>query len=642
MLSILLLSLALADRPDRLIADFETPTYGQWVVTGEAFGPGPAKGALAGQMAVGGYEGDRLVNSFLKGDDSEGTLTSPEFPIDRKYVRFLIGGGRYPGELGMELVIDGKAVRTASGYNSETLRAASWDVSEFEGKAGKLQIIDRRKGDWGHVNVDEIILCDSVPKVADERDALLAKAEAGDKAAADRAAKDPLRPTFHVLPPANWLNDPNGPIFHNGYYHMFYQHNPYGEDWGNMHWGHVRSKDLATWERQPIALWPSKALGEDHVFSGCATVNPKGELMLFYTSIGSRKPEQWVATPEDDSLVKWKKHPKNPIMTEDLHGDVKVSEWRDPFIFKVGGRTHMVLGGNLNANKGGQGVVNVYVAEDDDLTKWKYQGVLFTHPDKSVANVECPLFFPLGDKWVLITSQGRPVHWFVGTLDKATMKFTAETRGDADAGNFYAPNVTTDDRGRTLLWGWVPDFPKGRGWNGCLTLPRVLSIDPQNRLAFAPAPELRSLRGKSPLAGIPKISPENRAEDAGVSGVALELSISITPLNSKRCGIRVRRSADGKRALEISYDGKSLNVGGTLVPLVLEPGQPDVSLRVFVDRSVVEVYVEEGQKSSGRVVTKVYMGEPGDNGVEAFAEGGRAVVTMNGAWPIRSIWKAGD
>ena len=143
MLSILLLSLALADRPDRVIADFEAPTYGQWVVTGEAFGPGPAKGALAGQMAVGGYEGERLVNSFFKGDDSEGTLTSPEFPIDRKYVRFLIGGGRYPGELGMELVVDGKAVRTASGYNSETLRAASWDVSEFEGKTGKRSLRDR-------------------------------------------------------------------------------------------------------------------------------------------------------------------------------------------------------------------------------------------------------------------------------------------------------------------------------------------------------------------------------------------------------------------------------------------------------------------------------------------------------------------
>ncbi len=641
MLSIILLTLAIADRPDRLIADFEAPTYGEWVVGGGAFGPGPAKGALAGQMSVGGFEGERLVNSFFKGDDSEGTLTSPEFPIDRKYVRFLIGGGRYPDELGIQLIIDGKTARSATGHDSETLRAASWDVSEFEGKTAKLRIVDRRKGGWGHVNVDQIVLCDSVPKAADERDALLAKAEAGDEAAADRAAKDPLRPTFHVLPPANWLNDPNGPIFHNGYYHMFYQHNPYGDDWGNMHWGHVRSKDLATWERQPIALWPSKALGEDHVFSGCAAVNPKGELMLFYTSIGPRKPEQWVAIPEDDSLVKWKKHPKNPIMTEDLHGAVKVSEWRDPFLFKVGTKTHMVLGGNLNANKGGQGVVNVYVAEDDDLTRWKYQGVLFTHPDKAVANVECPLFFPLGGKWVLITSQGRPVHWFVGTLDEATMKFTAETRGDADAGNFYAPNVTVDAKGRTLLWGWVPDFPKGRGWNGCLTLPRVLSIDPENRLGFAPAPELQSLRGE-PLTGRIPFGLDNEAKVADkVKGETMELTIGISPETSRRTGVRIRRSADGKRALEISYDGRSLNVGGTSVPLDFLPGQSHLVLDVFVDRSVVEVYLHDRREPSGRVITKVYLGEPGDDGVEVFAEGGRGEVRIYGAWPIRSIWKAG-
>ena len=642
MLSILLLSLALADRPDRVIADFEAPTYGEWVVTGEAFGAGPAKGALAGQMAVDGYAGERLVNSFNKGDDSVGTLTSPEFTIDRKYLRFLIGGGRYPDELGIELLIDGKTVRKATGPESETLRPANWDVSEFAGKTAKIRIVDQRQGGWGHINVDQIVLCDSVPKPADERESLLAKAEASDKVAADRASKDPLRPTFHVLPPANWINDPNGPIYHNGYYHMFYQHNPYGDDWGNMHWGHVRSKDLAIWERQPIALWPSKSLGEDHVFSGCATVNPKGELMIFYTSIGPRKPEQWVATPEDDSLVKWKKHPKNPIMTEDLHGDVKVSEWRDPFIFNVGKKTHMVLGGNTNASKGGQGSVFVYEAENDDLTKWKYQGVLFTHPDKNVANVECPLFFPLGKKWVLITSQGRPVHWFVGTLDEKTMKFTAETRGNCDAGNFYAPNVTTSLTGRTLLWGWVQDFPKGRGWNGCLTLPRTLTIDAENRLGFTSAAPLHSLRGR----GSKKIDVDltNGAKVLDqIEGDALELPLSIFPRTATRAGVRVRRSDDGKRSLEISYDGKELNVGGTRVPFDLKDREKVVNLEIFIDRSVVEVYLTDNSgKRSSQVITKVYMGEPGDDGVEIFAEGGEAGFLLHNAWPIRTIWKTGD
>ena len=119
-----------------------------------------------------------------------------------------------------------------------------------------------------------------------------------------RVEKDPARPIYHLQPPALWSNDPNGPIFYQGTYHLFYQHNPYGDDWGHMHWGHFQSKDLAHWEHMPIALAPSEDLGEEHCFSGCATVTKKGQVMLIYTSIGKRLPEQWAAVPEDDELVR--------------------------------------------------------------------------------------------------------------------------------------------------------------------------------------------------------------------------------------------------------------------------------------------------------------------------------------------------
>lgn len=633
MLFVLTLALALADRPDRLLADFESPTYGEWVVTGDAFGPGPAKGALPGQMAVGDYQGERLVNSFFKGDDSEGTLTSPPFTIDRKNIKFLVGGGRHPNDQYIELMVGDKSVRKATGHDSEFLRSASWDVSEFEGKTATVRIVDHRKGGWGHINVDQIVLCDVVPPTPPERETLLAKAEESDKKAADRAAKDPLRPTYHILPPANWLNDPNGPIYHGGYYHMFYQHNPYGDDWGNMHWGHVRSKDLAHWERMPIALWPSKEQGEDHVFSGCATVNPKGELMLFYTSIGGRKPEQWAAIPDSNDLSKWKKHPKNPILTEDLHGDVKVHEWRDPFLFKNDGKTYMVLGGNLNANKGGQGVVNVYKAEDDGLTKWTYLGVLFKHPDANVANVECPLFFPVGNKWVLIVSQGRPVQWFVGSLDPKTLKFTAETRGTADDGNFYAPNVTTDAKGRTLLWGWVPDFPKGKGWNGCLTLPREVTVTPVGQLAFGPAKELETLRGKV-TEGPDTLTVDNAAFGLKPRSDTLELALDFKPGNSKTCGVRLRQSEDGRRTVPITYSGNTLDIAGTKLKLDAPPRDEPIRLRIFLDRSVLEVYTPDG-----RVVTKVIPAKAGDVGIEVFSTGGSATFTNAKVWPMGSAWK---
>src|SRR3954466_7846509 len=100
------------------------------------------------------------------------------------------------------------------------------------------------------------------------------------------AAGDPQRPHYHFGPPANWMNDPNGTIYANGYYHLFYQHNPYGDNWGHMHWGHARSRDLVHWQHLPIALWPSEELGEEHVFSGCATITEGSVPILFYTKVG--------------------------------------------------------------------------------------------------------------------------------------------------------------------------------------------------------------------------------------------------------------------------------------------------------------------------------------------------------------------
>src|SRR5262245_20696977 len=105
----------------------------------------------------------------------------------------------------------------------------------------------------------------------DEGREALARAITSASNAVARASADPARPVCHFRPPANWMNDPNGLIQHRGWYQLFYQHNPYGDQWGHMHWGHARSRDLIHWEHLPIALWPSKEAGEEHVFSGCAT-----------------------------------------------------------------------------------------------------------------------------------------------------------------------------------------------------------------------------------------------------------------------------------------------------------------------------------------------------------------------------------
>ncbi|HLB75202.1 MAG TPA: hypothetical protein VJJ98_14370, partial [Sedimentisphaerales bacterium] len=304
---------------DILIADFESETYGDWKVDGDAFGPAPAKGTLPNQMEVSGFEGERLVNTYFKGDDTTGTLTSPEFVIERKCINFLIGGGMYPGEACINLVADSKTVRTATGPNdrpggTEALDWHSWDVSDLAGKTAQIEIVDKKKGGWGHINIDYIVQSDlgasaaegeksrqfvvkkrylNLPvkngarkrvlrlivdgEVVRDFDIELADAEpdfwmvldvgefkgkevtlradslgrgskglssivqAGSIKDSKDLYKEKLRPQFHFTSRRGWNNDSNGLVYYKGEHHLFYQHNPYGWDWGNMTWGHAVS-----------------------------------------------------------------------------------------------------------------------------------------------------------------------------------------------------------------------------------------------------------------------------------------------------------------------------------------------------------------------------------------------------------------
>ena len=137
-------------------------------VTGQAFGSGPARGALPGQMQVDGFLGRGLVNSFVGGDDAVGTLTSAEFVIERRFVSFLIGGGRGQ-RLAMQLLVDGQVVRSATGSNdvpggSEQLQPESFDVTELVGRRAVVRIVDEQQGSWGHINVDQIVQTDVRPR----------------------------------------------------------------------------------------------------------------------------------------------------------------------------------------------------------------------------------------------------------------------------------------------------------------------------------------------------------------------------------------------------------------------------------------------------------------------------------------------
>src|SRR6185295_4970328 len=149
------------------------------------------------------------------------------------FLSFLIGGGYHPDETCMNLLIGDKVVRSASGSNAERLAWATWDVAEFKDQSARLVIVDKNTGGWGHINVDQIVL-GSQPKAR--------------PAVVEPLYRETYRPQFHFSAKKNWLNDPNGLVFYKGEYHLFFQHNPFGVAWGNMHWGHAVSKDLVHWE----------------------------------------------------------------------------------------------------------------------------------------------------------------------------------------------------------------------------------------------------------------------------------------------------------------------------------------------------------------------------------------------------------
>ncbi|MGW3650375.1 GH32 C-terminal domain-containing protein [Streptomyces sp. NPDC000878] len=148
-----------------LLADFEGGTYGDWTTTGDAFGTAPATGTLPDQQAVSGFLGNGLVNSYRNGDTTTGTLTSPEFTIDKDYVNFLVGGGYHPAgsdnPTAIELLVDGNVVRSATGKDAEALNWASWDVKDLAGKQARIRIVDDNTGGWGHLNADHIMLSDT-------------------------------------------------------------------------------------------------------------------------------------------------------------------------------------------------------------------------------------------------------------------------------------------------------------------------------------------------------------------------------------------------------------------------------------------------------------------------------------------------
>ncbi|HTL57373.1 MAG TPA: glycoside hydrolase family 32 protein [Candidatus Limnocylindrales bacterium] len=468
---------------------------------------------------------------------------------------------------------------------------------------------------------------------AETAEEALIRATAAVQAATPRAQADPARPIFHVASPAQWVNDPNGPIFHKGYYHLFYQLHPFSDQDGQKFWGHVRSRDLAQWEQLPIALAPSGDKDEEAIWSGSCTINGLGQPMIFYTSIARGKSafdhaEQWAATSDDD-LIHWQKSPANPVLSEALHGERKIYDWRDPFVFHEGKRTFLVAGGHLATN--GQASVNIYEAQNAALTSWTYRGVLFQVPDAPTA--ECPNFFKLGNQWVLFVSPYGKVQYFIGDFDSQTCRFSPRSRGLLDYGpNFYAPNTMLLADGRRLVWGWVNGFSSGHGWNGCLSIPRELSISRDGSLRQSAASQLKKLRGKGQAwHGIECESVEKSVTLPKSN--ALEIEAEVNSQQAKAVEMKLESDTKEPHTVVLHFDATQLAVMDVKVSWPTPKASGDLKIHVFVDRSVLEVLVNDVVS-----VTKTIPVLATNPTLSFRSDGGAARFKSIQAWPIQSIW----
>lgn len=688
-----------ADQPDLVMADFEDQDYGVWKAEGQAFGPGPAQGTLAGQMQVSGFQGKGLVNTFFQGDRTTGRLTSPVFQIERPYINFLIGGGAHPGETCVNLLVDGETVRTATGPNdrpggTERLDWHSWDVEEFAGQEATLVIVDQATGGWGHINIDHIVQSNkkrqaepavrqfviqqrylhlpvkngaakqrmrfevdgetvreftielASPDVepdfwvfADVSDfqgkTLVARADrlasgaeglAAIKAAdevpnAEGMYREKYRPQFHFSSRRGWNNDPNGLVYHHGEYHLYYQHNPYGWKWGNMHWGHAVSPDLVHWTELPIAIYPFKF--GDWVFSGSAVIDrhntggfktgDEDVIIAAYTSTGRGEA---IAFSNDRGRT-FTDYQGNPVVK---HGG------RDPKLIWYARGEHWVMA-VYDERDGSRGMA-FYTS--NDLREWTYQSRIDGY-------YECPEIFELpldGDKdntrWVVYAADGA---YALGHFDGKT--FTTESgKHRFNWGNcFYASQTYSDipaDDGRRIQIAWGRSGHGDMPFNQMMNFPVALTLretDQGVRMFAQPVGEIESLHEKG-LVIEDKTLEANDNPLADLSGDLFHIRAEFELDGANEFGLNVR-------GVPITYNvaEKKIVCSGKEAPIAPVDGR--IWLEVLVDRTTIEIFVNTGHVYMPIAVIP----EDENRSLGVFTTGGTTRIRSLEVFPLKSAWR---
>ncbi|MGP0223752.1 glycoside hydrolase family 32 protein [Paenarthrobacter sp. NCHU4564] len=506
------------------------------------------------------------------------------------------------------------------------------------------------------------------------RDELVARAEA-----------DPLRPRFHFVAPAGWLNDPNGVCQWDGTYHLFYQYNPEGAFHHRIQWGHATSTDLVTWTDQPVALEPSAGPDADGCWSG-VLVNDGGTPTIVYSGrLGERElPCVAVGSPD---LATWTKIPQNPVIAAPPAG-VDITAYRDHCVWREGTVWRQLVGSGIRGRGG-----TAFLYESADLRTWDYVGPLVIG-DASQGDPagnhwtgtmwECVDLFRAGtgslgsvpedgSPDVLVFSAWNdgdtrhPLYW-TGRYAGDSFEPAALHRLDYGGRFFYAPQSFLDESGRRIMFGWMQEGRSDAamveaGWSGVMSLPRVVSLADDGTLKFAPVPGITALRQEHVTLPGRVLVGAGTPVDTGVRGRQLDLELEVQLSPGAVFRLAVLTSDDGAETtvVELSRPVDPTQPDGVLrldrtrsslapaagaaapaldevdveeksgpVPLV----DGHVCLRVLVDRSAVEIFAN-GKPLTARVYPRL-----GGGNVTVSAAAGTVRLLSFDAWTMADIWTA--
>ena len=445
---------------------------------------------------------------------------------------------------------------------------------------------------------------------------------------------DSERPAFHATPTIGWMNDPNGFSMYKGECHLFYQYHPYSNEWGPMHWGHLKTKDFIRWERLPAALAPDQDYDAAGCFSGGAVELPDGRQLLMYTGVQrEHNAEGYLQDIQAQCIavgdgVDYEKILDNPVLdAKDLPEGGSTVDFRDPKVWQDSDGTFYAVIGNRTAD--GSGAILLYRGIED--FKGKFVCTLDASHNQYGKMWECPDFFPLDGKQVLITSPqemnpvglefhaGNGTLCLIGDYDPKSRGFLRQYAQAIDYGlDFYAPQTLLSPDGRRIMIAWMQNWstvgakPYHCRWFGQMTLPRELSVK-NGRLYQNPVQELENYRSCCVIHhNIPVCGEVNLP---GIQGRMLDMTVTVRPTGGELYRwFRIRVAKDGEHETIIRYrpsDG-TLKIDRTRSGLphdivhtrsfLVRPRDGEIKLRVILDRFSVEVFVNDGEQAASAVI----------------------------------------